>query len=73
MMKWWHWALIIFVLYEGVAGVFEILSSNDIINTNFANVPTVGSLYPSYAGAIDVATAGLVYFFVLHDTVKELL
>jgi hypothetical protein len=71
-----HWLGVAFVLYEGVVGISEIYSASastpNASLAGVANWPSVGSVVGSTgsnttAGAIDLAAAAAVYFFVLHD------
>lgn len=69
-MKPWHWIIALIALYELSIGVSEILNSNGIITSSFASWPSVGTyVFPSVAGAVDVVTALLLYFAVLHEPI----
>jgi len=76
-MKLWRWILAAVILYEGLIGISEIAS---VASPSFnplaplATLPSVGSLVQSstsvsntVAGGVDLGTALVLYFFVLHD------
>lgn len=74
-MKLWHWVVAVFVLYEGVIGISELLAlsgSNPL--AGLSSWPSVGSLVQqntsistAVAGGVDLGLAIVLYVFVLHD------
>ena len=75
-MKLWHWLIVLVVGYEALVGLAEILSSGVTSSNPLAalvSLPSVGSLVQSgtgsstaIAGGVDLGTAILLYFVVLH-------
>lgn len=74
-MKAWHWILAVVVLYEILVGAAELMNTSGTSPLGaIVSWPSVGSLVQgqtpistSVAGGVDLGTAALIYFFVLHD------
>jgi hypothetical protein len=74
-MKLWHWLIVAVVAYEGLVGLAELFTLSSTSNPLAALIgwPSLGSFVQTssststaVAGGIDLTTAIVLYFFVLH-------